>query len=480
MVTLQGWLCDAVQYGPLVVTAMKICTLRFGQEHAPDDIGGTYYGPASGSALIEAGRLLASMGQRMADGTDYNSLIKPLKKLKTKFEDEYHNPLKFHLEMGGKRDVLLQWIENEAEPSIRLVDVENKAREILGDEYDILKDNRGRLFWLCSFAIALSKRKIMGDVNNLIECLRDVPLDSFQGIVDIGGRLDYMCLRHVLPKMVLCEDGRVFLPRRKALCSAFKSISASMELALTDNKRAGFRHEHIQNETWVRHTLVNRPCNRQAISVNVMAKLGMWLSGRGAESDASGLALVLAQKPAATVVHKWINEIFVGNVHWRTLVRKFMCMFIVERGQRNGEDSKRILRRLAWHVLYSMSHTEIFLMDDYNRPVLSVVGRRLEACNGSPGFPEMTVVWKGQSPMVGPSRAQDGVAIINAAAIHTKQNDDGGAGLLVAIEAYRKHVFSYMNDGDVQWLSESSVWKSLQLGRAADLDEAEPSKMLML
>lgn len=49
----------------------------------------------------------------------------------------------------------------------------------------------------------------MGDVGNLLDSLLDIPLNTFHGTVDIGGRLDPMYKRYVIPKMVLSRDGRI-------------------------------------------------------------------------------------------------------------------------------------------------------------------------------------------------------------------------------------------------------------------------------
>lgn len=103
----------------------------FGPLHASLDIGGAYYGPASGTAVIKAGRLLACIALAIANEEEYDNLVVSLQTLKNKFEEEYHRPQAYHLEMCGMMSLLVQWLNNEAVPNLRLVEVEQKAHEIL-------------------------------------------------------------------------------------------------------------------------------------------------------------------------------------------------------------------------------------------------------------------------------------------------------------------------------------------------------------
>eukprot|EP00171_Calliarthron_tuberculosum_P002916 IDg2916t1 len=71
MVTILSWLYDVVEFGRLVIKDMELCTRCFGPVNASLDIGGTYYGPSSGAAVIEAAKILSDIANAMASEEEY-------------------------------------------------------------------------------------------------------------------------------------------------------------------------------------------------------------------------------------------------------------------------------------------------------------------------------------------------------------------------------------------------------------------------
>lgn len=477
MVTIHSWLCDIVEFGRLVVTAMELCTRRFGPVNASADIGGTYYGPASGAAVIEAGRLLADIAQSMAEEKEYVSLLESLQELKNKFEEEYHGPLWYHLQMRQAKIILLQWLDNEAPRNLRLEEVERKARDVLASQDEVPDENRGRVLWLTVFGIAQSHREVHGDIDNLFMSLRDAPSRLCRGTVDAGGRLNYAYYRYVLPRMVLCRDGRVlFTTSEGQIVTVAEHIRKHGVIAYR-LKLASYRYESVQHEPWVRHSLPDWPCNIQRISGEVLGRIGMWLTGRDVDKVSVELSQELSKRMPAIALRNWLIGLLPHNPEWRRLVHQCWDMRTLELARQNGDDPKRILRRLAWDILRSLSHAEIIVTDSSNRPTIAVVGRRLGAGNGTPQESEMSIVWCGSGPVSQTvSGDRGGIALVNDVARLTQQSAAHSAGFLVAVEAYRKHVYSYMSAGNVQWLSASPEWVGLQLGQVAEQDEAERNR----